>query len=157
MRRSTAWSTWIAVGFVAVVGIAGVPIGAGAQWRTEVVAGLRFGPPLRAGLALGVTHGTQVSFAQFAGPMAVAEVGIGGGRASAGYLFAFPFASGVQVLASAVRTWGSPAQADRKETLVGGELRVSFLSVNVGVGVFRPLLSGDSRRTRIYMNAGFGI
>lgn len=157
MRRSAVWSTRIALGLLTVVGIVGGPSRVGAQWRTEVLPGLRFGPPLRAGLALGVTYGTQVSFAQFAGPMAVAEAGIGGGRASAGYLFAFPFASGVQVLASAVRTWGSPAQADRKETLVGGELRVSFLSVNVGVGVFRPTVSGDDRRSRIYMNAGFGI
>jgi hypothetical protein len=89
--------------------------------------------------------------------MALAEAGIGGGRVSAGYLLAFPFASGVQVLASGVRTWGSPSQADRKETLAGGELRVSFFSLNVGVGIFRPVRSGDDRRARFYMNAGFGI
>ena len=157
MRQSPVRWTWIALGFVAAVGMGGVPRHAGAQWRTEALPGLRFGPPLRAGLALGVVYGTQVSFAEFAGPMVVAEAGIGGGRASAGYLFAYPFASGVQVLASAVRTWGSPSQADRKETLAGGELRVSFFSVNVGVGMFRPVRSGNDRRTRLYMNAGFGI
>ncbi|HEX6051258.1 MAG TPA: hypothetical protein VFZ21_18385 [Gemmatimonadaceae bacterium] len=157
MGQSTVWSRWIALGFVAAVGLAVVPIRAGAQWHAEVLPGVRFGAPLRAGFALGVTYGTQVSFAQFAGPIAIAEAGLGGGRVSGGYLLAFPFASGIEVLASAVRTWGSPLKADGKETLAGGELRGSFFSVNVGVGIFRPVVSGNDRRTRIYMNVGFGI
>src|SRR5688572_2959285 len=116
---------WLAVALsIAMVGGA-FPQTAAAQWRAEVLPGLRFGPPIRAGLALGVVYGNRSPIAQFAGPIAIAEGGVGGGRASAGYMLAFPFAAGVEVLGSAVRTWGSPSQIDRKRTLVGGEIRVS--------------------------------
>jgi hypothetical protein len=142
---------------VAVVA-AGTPRRAGGQWRAETLPGARFGPPLRAGLALGAVYGNRVSFAQFAGPIVLAEAGLGGGRVSAGYLLAFPFASGVQLLGSAIRTWGSPSQIAPNQTLTGGELRIAFFSVNVGLGIFRPVQSTEAaRRTRYYMNVGFGI
>lgn len=136
----------------------GFPQRAVSQWRAEVLPGVRFGPPLRAGFAIGVVLGNRTPFAQFAGPMVVAEIGVGGTRASAGYMLAFPFASGAQVLGSIVRTWEASSQAPPNRTLVGGELRVTVLSVNLGLGVFRPVRSaGDDRRTRYYMNVGLGI
>jgi hypothetical protein len=90
--------------------------------------------------------------------MAVGEVGVGGWRGSVGYLVAGPFASGIEVLGSAMRTWGSPAQLRKNQTLAGGEVRMSYFLVNVGLGVFRPV-SGfvDDRRTRFYLNVGLGI
>jgi len=94
----------------------------------------------------------------FAGPIAIGEVGVGGARVSAGYLIAGEFASGIEVLGSAIRTWGSPSQIQKNRTLVGGELRVSFFLVNAGLGVFRPLsaISGE-KRTRFYLNVGLGV
>ena len=134
------------------------PQRAGAQWRAEVLPGLRFGPPIRAGLALGVVYGNRFPIAQFAGPIAIAEGGVGGGRVSAGYMLAFPFVAGVELLGSAVRTWGSPSQIERNRTLAGGEIRVSFMAVNVGVSAMRPMRSPDAdRRTRYYLNIGLGI
>lgn len=149
---------WLVLGVSIVMLQGAFPQRAGAQWRAEVLPGLRFGPPLRAGFALGVVYGTRSRLAQFAGPVAIAEGGVGGGRVSGGYLLAFPFAAGVQVLGSAVRTWGSPAQIDRNRTLAGGEIRASFMAVNVGVSAMRPLRAAESdRRTRYYLNVGLGI
>jgi hypothetical protein len=138
--------------------IAGVSRPIHAQWRLEVLPGVRFGPPIRAGFALGATYGNSSPIAQFAGPIVVAEGGLGGARVSAGYVLAFPFASGIEVLGSAIRTWGSPSQIERGRTLAGGELRVLFFAVNVGVGVFKPIRErrGD-QRTRTYLNVGLGI
>jgi hypothetical protein len=135
-----------------------IPQRAFAQWRTELLPGLRFGPPLRAGLALGVGYGAPMGPSPFAGPLALGEVALGGARVSAGYMFVAPFASGIELLGSAMRTWGSPAQLDPGQTLVGGEVRASFFLVNAGVGAFRPVagFEGD-RRTRYYLNLGFGI
>ena len=129
-----------------------------AQWRAETLLGARFGPPLRAGLAVGVVYGKRSRLAEFSGPIAIGEAGLGGGRLSAGYLLAFPFVSGVEVLGSAVRTWGSPWNADPNVTMVGGELRAIGFAVNVGLGVFRRVGAGDGEgETRYYMNFGFGI
>lgn len=129
-----------------------------AQSRGELLPGLRFGPPLKAGVAVGVGFGRPTAGSPFAGPIGIGEVGLGGARVSAGYLMAGEFASGVELLASAVRTWGSPSQIERNRTLVGGELRVSFFFVNAGVGVFRPTSRvGDEKRTRYYLNLGFGV
>jgi hypothetical protein len=137
---------------------AAIPQRAAAQWRSELLPGLRFGPPLRAGAALGVGYGAPTGPSPFAGPLALGEVALGGARVSAGYLFAGPFASGIEVLGSALRTWGSPSQAEPWRTLVGGEFRASFFLVNAGVGVFRPVAdSGSDRRTRYYLNVGLGI
>ena len=127
-------------------------------WRAEVLPGLRFGPPLKASVAVGVAYGNRMGASAFAGPLALGDVGLGGARASVGWLFAGPFASGIELLGSAMRTWGSPAQLERNRTLAGGELRASFFLVNVGGGVFRPVAGfGDDRRTRYYLNLGLGI
>jgi len=130
-----------------------------AQWRAEMLPGLRFGPPLKAGAALGVAYGKRMGRVPFAGPIGLAEVGLGGTRASAGYFVAGPFASGIEVLGSALRTWGDPAQLEPNQTLAGGELRVSFFLVNVGVAVLSPVAGfpDDDRRTRYYLNIGLGI
>jgi hypothetical protein len=137
---------------------AAFPQRAAGQWRAETLVGARFGPPLRAGFAVGVVYGNTSRIAQFAGPIALAEVGLGGGRVSAGYFLAFPFVSGVEALGSVVRTWGSPVQADANVTMVGGELRAIGFAVNVGLGIFRPIggAEGDGA-TRYYMNIGLGI
>src|SRR5574338_421496 len=131
---------------------------AGAQWHPVALPGLRFGPPLRAGVALGVMYGNRTAAAEFAGPVVIGEFGLGGARASTGVVFAAPFASGLEILGSAIRTWGYPSQVDPNRTLVGGEMRVFFFAVNVGVGVFRPVagFEGD-RRTRYYLNFGLGV
>ena len=146
--------------FVLLIEIIGgsAPQRAAAQWRTETLVGARFGPPLRAGFAVGVVYGNTSRIAEFGGAIALAEVGLGGGRVSAGYFLAFPFVSGVEVLGSVVRTWGSPVQADPNVTLAGGELRAIAFAVNVGVGVFRPVggTSGDGG-TKYYINVGLGI
>lgn len=130
-----------------------------AQWRAEMLPGVRFGPPLKAGAALGVAYGKRMARVPFAGPIALAELGLGGTRASAGYFVAGPFASGIEVLGSVLRTWGEPSQLEPNQTLAGGELRVSFFLVNVGIAVFRPTAGfpEDDRRTRYYLNVGLGI
>ena len=129
-----------------------------AQWRPQTIGGVRFGPPLKASLALGMTYGNCMAGSEFAGPMALGEVGFGGARASLGYLFAGPFASAIEVMGSAVRTFGSPAQLERNQTLAGGEFRVAYFLVNAGIGVFRPV-SGftNDRRTRVFLNVGLGF
>jgi len=129
------------------------------QWRAEMLPGFRFGPPLKAGAALGVAYGKRMARVPFAGPIALAEVGLGGARASAGYFVAGPFASGIEVLGSALRTWRDPSQLEPNQTLAGGELRVSFFLVNVGFAVFHPMAGfpDDDRRTRYYLNIGLGI
>ena len=135
-----------------------VPQRVGAQWGTEIVPGLRFGPPLRAGLAVALAYGQRDSLSQFAGAIALVEPGIGGVRGSIGYIIAGPYASALEVLGSAVRTWGSPAQVERNRTLAGGELRVAYFAVNVGIGVFQPVAGFvDDRRRRYYLNVGLGI
>jgi len=113
---------------------------------------------MRAGFALGVAYGTRTTFAQFGGPLALAELGVGGGRVSAGYLLAGPLASGLEVLGSAIRTWGNTSQAAPGQTLVGVEVRVSCFLLNLGVGVFRPISDrGSNDQTRYYLNLGLGI
>ena len=130
-----------------------------AQWRAEMLPALRFGPPLKAGAALGVAYGKRMARVPFAGPLAVAEVGLGGARASAGYFVAGPFASGIEILGSALRTWRDPSQLEPNQTLAGGELRLSFFLVNVGVAVLHPMAGfpDDDRRTRYFLNVGLGI
>ena len=158
MRRSRSRGALPALVLLIVMIGGGVPHRAAAQWRTETLVGARFGPPLRAGFAVGVMYGNTSRIAQFGGAIALAEVGLGGGRISGGYFLAYPFVSGVEVLGSVVRTWGSPLQADPNVTLVGGELRAIAFAVNVGVGVFRPVggTAGDGGN-RYYMNIGLGI
>jgi hypothetical protein len=158
MSQSGSRRIWRALGVLIVMVEAGIPQRAFAQWRTATLPGLRFGPPLRAGLAVGVGFGNRTAATQFAGPLVLGEVAVGGGRVSAGYFFAGPFASGIELLGSAIRTWGSPSQLERRTTIAGGELRASFFLVNVGAGVFRPVggFDGD-RRTRYYLNVGLGI
>lgn len=158
MRASRSrWTWWIVAVFIVMLE-AVIPQRVFAQWRAETIAGIRFGPPLRAGLALGVGFGNDMAAAQFGGPLALVEAAVGGGRASAGYLFAGPFASGIELLGSAIYTWGWPSQLQRNQTLAGGEMRVSVLLLNVGVGVFRPIggFTNDTR-ARYYLNVGLGI
>jgi hypothetical protein len=151
------WKWRLAAALIVMIEAA-VPQRADAQWRAEMLPGLRFGPPLKAGVAVGVAYGNRLARLPFSGPIALGEAGLGGGRASLGYFFAGPFASGVELLGSAIRTGGSPSQIEKRRTLVGGELRASFFLVNVGVGVFRPTRTvGDERRTRYYLNIGLGI
>ena len=151
------WASWVVGVFIGMLGTV-APQRAVAQWRAEMLPGLRFGPPLRAGAALGVAYGNKVGPSPFAGPIVIAEVAVGGGRASVGYFMAGPFASGIELLGSALRTWGNPSQLEERRTLAGGELRVSFFLVNAGFGVFRPVdgITSD-RRTRYYANFGLGI
>ena len=151
------WRFWFTAVAIVMLELA-APSRSFAQWRAETLPGLRFGPPLRASFALGVAYGTRTAFAQFAGPLALADLGVGGGRVSAGYLLAGPLASSFEVLGSAIRTWGSPAQIEKNRTLLGGEVRVSFFFVNAGLGVFRPTSRvADEKRTRYYLNVGLGI
>ena len=120
--------------------------------------GLRFGPPLRAGLAVALAYGARDSLSQFAGGIALVEPGIGGVRGSVGFILAGSFASAVEILGSAVRTWGSPAQVERNRTLAGGEVRLAYFAVNVGLAVLQPVGDGwDDRRRRYYLNIGLGI
>jgi hypothetical protein len=158
MRVSRSRWTWRIVAVLIVMLEAVIPQRVFAQWRAEMLPGLRFGPPLKAGVALGVAYGNQTGPSPFAGPIAIAEGALGGGRVSAGYFAAGPFASGIEVLGSALRTWGRPSQIENNRTLVGGELRVSFFLVNAGLGVFRPVdgVPAD-RRTRYFLNVGLGI
>src|SRR4029453_5309254 len=93
------WRFWFTAVSIVMLELA-VPRRSFAQWRAETLPGLRFGPPLRAGFALGG-----------------AELGVGGGRVSAGYLIAGPLASGFEVLGSAIRTWGNTSQAASGQTL----------------------------------------
>lgn len=135
-----------------------IPQRAVAQWRAEMLPGLRFGPPLKASVAIGVAYGNRTAGSPFAGPIALGDVGIGGARASVGYFLAGPFASTFELLGSGLRTWGSPAQLEKNRTLAGGEVRVSYFLVNVGLGVFRPISGdGSDRKTRYYLNIGLGI
>ena len=158
MWRSGSRRILRVLGVLIVMVQAGVPQRALAQWRAEMMPGVRFGPPLRAGLAVGVGYGNRTAATQFAGPLVLGEVAIGGGRVSAGYLFAGPFASGIELLGSAIRTWGSPSQLERRRTIAGGEVRASWFLVNVGAGVFRPVGGFDGDRgTRYYLNVGLGI
>jgi hypothetical protein len=79
-------------------------------------------------------------------------------RGSVGFILAGPFASAVEVLGSAVRTWGSPAQVERNRTLAGGEVRLAYFAVNVGLAVMQPVGDGwDDRRRRYFLNIGLGI
>ena len=149
---------WLVVGVLIVMVEALVPQRAFAQRRAATLPGLRFGPPLRAGLAIGIGYGSRTSVSQFAGVLAPGEVAVGGARVSTGFFLAGPFASGVEILGSAIHTWGSPSQLERGQTLVGGELRASLFFVNVGGGAFRPVAGfDDDRRTRYYLNIGLGI
>lgn len=158
MRVSRSRWMWQVVAVFIVMLQAVIPQRVFAQWRAEMLPGLRFGPPLRAGAALGVAYGNHTGPSPFAGPIGVAEAGVGGGRVSAGYFMAGPFASGIQLLGSAVRTWGNPSQVEKKRSLAGGEVRVSFFLVNAGLGVFRPVGRTDGeRRTRYFLNLGLGI
>src|SRR6476661_8878431 len=111
---------WRYVAALIVMVQGGIPQRAFAQRRVEALPGLRFGPPLRAGVALGAGYGSPLGPFPFAGPLVIGEVALGGARVSAGYLFAGPFASGIEVLGSTIRTWGSPAQLEPRQTLVGG-------------------------------------
>lgn len=158
MRRLRSRWIWRAAAVLIVMLEGVIPQRALAQWHAEMLPGVRFGPPLRASAALGVAFGNRMAGSPFAGPMAVGDVGIGGVRASAGYLFAGPFASGIELLGSAMRTWGAPAQLERNQTLAGAELRVSYFLVNAGLGVFRPVAGFTAdHRTRFYLNVGLGI
>jgi len=157
-RLSSSRGRMLTLALLIVMVEAAFPQRVTAQWRSETLLGARFGPPLRAGLAVGVVYGNRSRIAEFAGPIVIAEAGLGGGRLSAGYLLAFPFVSGVEVLGSAVRTWGSPWNADANTTMLGGELRAIGFAVNVGFGAFRRVggVDGESE-TRYYMNIGLGI
>ena len=158
MRASRSRGIWRVVAVFIVMLEVVVPQRVFAQWRAEMLPGLRFGPPLKAGAALGVAYGNKTGPSPFAGPIGIAEVAIGGGRVSAGYLIAGPFATGVELLGSAIRTWGDPSQIEKRRTLIGGELRASFFFVNAGVGVFRPTRGSSSDgKTRVFLNLGLGI
>jgi hypothetical protein len=158
VRGSRSRWKWRYVAALIVMVQAGIPQRAFAQRRVETLPGLRFGPPLRAGFAFGAGYGGPLGPFPFAGPLVLGEVALGGARASAGYLFAGPFASGLEVLGSAMHTWRSPAQLEPGQTLVGGEFRATFFLVNAGLGVFRPVAGFENdRRTRYYLNVGLGI
>ena len=157
-RGARSWWTWVRATLLIVMLEGIFPQRGFAQWRAETLPGLRFGPPLKASVAIGVAYGTRTAGLPFAGPIALGDLGIGGARASVGYFIAGPFASSLELLGSGLRTWGSPSQLEKNRTLAGGEVRVSYFLVNVGLGVFRPV-SGDrsDRRTRYYLNVGLGI
>ena len=159
MRRSTSRWAWQSVVVLIVMLESTVPKRAFAQWRAEMLPGLRFGPPLKAGAAFGVAYGNRLGRLPFAGPLALTEVGLGGARASVGYFFAGPFASGIELLGSGLRTWGDPSQLEPNQTLIGAELRAAFFLVNVGFAAFRPVAGfpDDDRRSRYYLNVGLGI
>lgn len=158
MRVSRSRWIWRLVAVFIVMLEVVVPQRVLAQWRTEMLPGLRFGPPLKAGLALGFAYGNETGPSPFAGPIGIGEIAMGGARVSAGYLMGGPFASGIEVLGSALRTWGNPSQIEKNRTLAGGEVRISFFFVNAGLGVFRPVDGmRTDRRTRYFLNLGLGI
>lgn len=156
-RESRRRTWWIVAWSIVVPGTA-LPRDAAGQWRAEPVLGVRFGPPLRASGVLGIGYGTESSIAQFAGPMILGELGLGGARASAGYLFAEPFVAGASLAGTIVRTWHDPSQVAPNRWLVGGEVHVMFFAFNVGFGVYRPVSApARERRTRYFLNAGLGV
>ena len=92
MRRSRSRWIWPVVLLIVMLE-ATTPQRDSAQRRAEPLIGFRFGPPLKAGFALGIAYGDRTGGLAFAGPIVLAEAAVGGTRASAGYLFAGPFVS----------------------------------------------------------------
>ncbi len=83
------------------------------------------------------------------------EPGLGGGKISAGYAKGLlPYAAG-GIKVSALRTWGHPIFADRKQTYVGLEAEASFF-IKLSVGLMRRV-GGDSSRRRLMLTGGIGL
>jgi hypothetical protein len=124
--------------------------GAGAQSPTRRLSphwnaawGVHFAGPQRASLALGVLGVLDEGRADDA-LLLLVEPGLGGAKARAGYARSTAFIGAVSLNGAVLRTYGrSSAGADPWRTYVGGELRVVWLLLNVGAGLYAPVSGAD--------------
>jgi len=128
-------------------------------------AGLRFGAPQKASVALGVVVGEdwQANGHDHSRNVGLLiEPGLSAGRASVAYIsHGFgSFGSGVAIAASALRTWDDPWWSRENTTYVGGELTVwPIVFIGPRIGLFRAVNSPASltKRWMVTLDFGFGL
>lgn len=106
--------------------------------------GLHFGGIQRASLALG-TIGVMRQGQGDDALLLLVEPGMGGMKARAGYARSTALIGGLSVNASVLRTFSRPrAGGDPWRTYAGGEVRLMWILINVGAGLYAPI-SGSER------------
>jgi hypothetical protein len=84
------------------------------------------------------------------------EPGLGGGKASVGYVKGLlPYAAG-GLKASVLRTWGHPVFADRHQTYLGVEGEAAFF-INLSLGVMRRVAGPGTGRWMLTGGVGLGF
>ena len=117
-------------------------------------AGLHFGGPVRAALAVGVIWMRPTGSDHGQGPILLAEPGLGGHRISAGYLFA----RGNLGQFASVRATGLALRRNGWSRYAGLDLQVQPLFVIGGrLGAFLPLQSAASRRLLWIADVSLGL
>ncbi|MDP8209100.1 MAG: hypothetical protein P9L92_20725 [Candidatus Electryonea clarkiae] len=90
--------------------------------------------------------------------------GTAGGRFAIGYqgiltppsMHAFALLS--EARAVLLRTWGDPLATKPNHTFVGGELRITIVFINFGIGYYNQISDSRSDREQFYgLHIGFGI
>jgi hypothetical protein len=109
----------------------------------QIVGGLHVGGPVRASLAAGAAWSFQSAAGREHGPFLLAEPGLGGHRASAGYLVMF---GNLGSFASGRASWLQLRRDGDRREYAGFEVQVAPLFVmGVRVGAFVPLREGAGR------------
>jgi len=147
---------------------------------TQVRAGLGFGGPLGAGLALRIMHGLGADVREDEGRVKAvcavpiphcargftlqAEAGMGGGKVSLGmgarahvHEDDFRGTVGVGLRLSAARTWGSPIGTKPDLTYLGPELDLGLLRVNLTLGVLWRVSGQGGASALFSWGVGFGL
>lgn len=117
-------------------------------------AGLHFGGPVRAALAVGAIWMRPTGGDHGQGPILLVEPGLGGHRISAGYLFA----RGNLGQFASVRATGLALHRDGWRRYAGLDLQVQPLFVIGGrLGAFLPLQSAATRRLLWIADVSLGL
>jgi len=144
--------------FVVLLLAAATPIAA----EVEPALSAEWGSPLRLSANLGVRIGSAAAGEGTGrGVLLQVQPGLGGGALNVGFT---PFslsawgaqAVGVAVKARLVRSWGSPAGIEPKETFGGVELEAAWI-VKVSFGVLTRLGSGSGKATVFTWSVGVGL
>ena len=131
--------------------------------EVEPALSAEWGSPLRLSANLGVRIGSASPEQPGTGRGLLLQLqpGLGGGAVNVGWT---PFslsawgtqAVGVAVKARVVRSWGSPAAIEPKQTFGGAEVDLAWI-VKVSFGVLQRLGSGTGKATVFTWSVGIGL
>lgn len=123
-------------------------------WRPH--ARVHFGEPQRASVAVGAMYVLDRSgdLAKWSGILGIVEPGVRAGKLRLGYGSSSSFGAGISGTLAALYHWGGGEWSQPGRVHVGGELHLSLMYIDVGLGWYQAVQAG---KLRFVFSLGAGI